>query len=319
MGVAGAANSAPRDGDGAATIAHRVGREVAWGADGTERLVYHYATDRHKPFVHPLRTAGGRVLTTVEPLDHPWHRGLWFSWKFLNGVNFWEEREHAGEGAGAGFGRTELAGVDGIAWRPERTRVTTRYSYRVPGGAVLLSERRTIGVALPTDGSCTIDWETTVTAGGQSVRIDRTPIRPETPWGGYAGLSFRAAQTWRAVEGLDSEGRRDGEIEHQRARWVAITGVSEGQGRAGLAILDHPDNPRHPSYWRYIDEPGFSYINPSLVLAGPYDLAEGATLRLRYRLIVLDGAPDAAALADRHRAFGAEVAGRSTDETGGAR
>jgi hypothetical protein len=70
-----------------------------------------------------------------------------------------------------------------------------------------------------------------------------------------------------------------------------------------LAMLDHPENPRYPSYWRYIAEPGFTYINPSLVLAEPYDLAAGAVLRLRYRIVALPGGLQAPALEDQHVAF----------------
>jgi hypothetical protein len=51
---------------------------------------YHWDA-RRKPYVHPLATPAGRVLTRVEPDDHPWHRGLWFTIKYVNGENFWEE------------------------------------------------------------------------------------------------------------------------------------------------------------------------------------------------------------------------------------
>ena len=230
-----------------------MGQEVVWKAGGAERLVFHYATDRHKPFIHPLHSTSGTLLTALEPSDHPWHRGVWFAWKYLNGVNFWEEPDHPGinmslyGAGGAQFGRTEFAGIDGVVWQPDVTRIVTRYNYRVPEGTVILAERRTLAVSLPPEGSCVIDWHTTFTAGEQPVRIDRTVISPETPWGGYAGLSFRAAQTWRDVQGIDSEGRRNTRIEHQRARWVQITGVGEVGQRVGLAMLDHPDNPRYPS------------------------------------------------------------------------
>ena len=54
-----------------------------------------------KPYFHPLATPGGTLLTDLRPTDHPWHRGLWFSWKFINGLNYWEENRqtHSSEGA----------------------------------------------------------------------------------------------------------------------------------------------------------------------------------------------------------------------------
>jgi hypothetical protein len=41
----------------------------------------------------------GPVLTWLRPPDHPWHHGLWFSWKTVNGLNYWEEYEN-GESEG---------------------------------------------------------------------------------------------------------------------------------------------------------------------------------------------------------------------------
>jgi hypothetical protein len=35
-----------------------------------------------KPFFHPVAVPGGEPLTWFSPADHPWHYGLWFSWKF---------------------------------------------------------------------------------------------------------------------------------------------------------------------------------------------------------------------------------------------
>src|SRR5687768_15691653 len=45
-----------------------------------------------KPCIHPLVTPAGHRLTGFEMSDHVWHRGLWFTIKFVNGTNFWEEQ-----------------------------------------------------------------------------------------------------------------------------------------------------------------------------------------------------------------------------------
>ncbi|MEZ5238765.1 MAG: DUF6807 family protein [Microthrixaceae bacterium] len=34
---------------------------------------------------------GGRVISVDAPADHPWHHGLWYTIKFVNDDNFWEE------------------------------------------------------------------------------------------------------------------------------------------------------------------------------------------------------------------------------------
>ena len=49
------------------------------------------ADHRKRPNVHPLAAPSGAVLTCDAPDDHPWHHGLWFTIKFVNEENFWEE------------------------------------------------------------------------------------------------------------------------------------------------------------------------------------------------------------------------------------
>ena len=41
------------------------------------------------PYFHPL-CINNSVLTSASPPDHPWHLGFWFSWKFIDGINYWE-------------------------------------------------------------------------------------------------------------------------------------------------------------------------------------------------------------------------------------
>src|SRR4051794_817653 len=51
-----------------------------------------YRSDhRKRPHVHPVATPSGVVLTRDAPPDHPWHHALWFTIKFVNEENFWEE------------------------------------------------------------------------------------------------------------------------------------------------------------------------------------------------------------------------------------
>jgi hypothetical protein len=67
--------------------------------DGQALTTYYYDTEWPKPFLHPLRTSGGAVVTRGFPLekvagestDHHWHRGLWFAHGDINGVDFWRE------------------------------------------------------------------------------------------------------------------------------------------------------------------------------------------------------------------------------------
>ncbi|HTK08131.1 MAG TPA: PmoA family protein [Ktedonobacteraceae bacterium] len=285
-----------------ALVAHHIEQQnLVWTAGEHERLVYHYATDRRKAFVHPLYTAQGDLLTALEPADHPWHRGLWFAWKYLNDVNFWEETTE-----GIQDGRTEFVGIDTITSQAGQARVTIHYNYREPSGTILLTEQRTLQINVPPVGPATIDWDATFTTGAQSVTFDRTVISPETPWGGYAGLSFRPSPMWQNVQAQDSEGRHNLDIKHKRARWVQMTGTHPGGQRSSIVVLDHPANLRYPCYWYYADETdplGFAYINPSPLLAEPHTIAPHTPLRLHYRIFLLDDALEHSALETLHEDF----------------
>jgi hypothetical protein len=56
-----------------------------------DRWTYN-ADHRKRPNLHPVAAPSGAVLTRDAPDDHPWHHGLWFTIKFVNGENFWEEQ-----------------------------------------------------------------------------------------------------------------------------------------------------------------------------------------------------------------------------------
>ena len=61
---------------------------------------FNYQKEEGKPYFHPLTVAGSGPLTDLRPADHYWHRALWFSWKAINGLNYWEEEPKTGKAQG---------------------------------------------------------------------------------------------------------------------------------------------------------------------------------------------------------------------------
>ena len=61
---------------------------------------------------------------------------------------------------------------------------------------------------------------------------------------------------------VNSEGQRDGQTWGKRAAWCDYYGpASEGGQTVGVAIFDHPDNPRHPTWW-HVRDYGLFAANP---------------------------------------------------------
>jgi hypothetical protein len=271
-----------------------VGDQTLW--------TYHYAAKDNVPYFHPVNVpGGGPTLTYFAPKDHPWHRALWFSWKLINGVNYWEwaqprkpgEKDLDPNGVPAGW--TRFAGNETVETNTDGATISMEIHYGT-GDATLLKERRQIVARTPRpDGSYTIDWHMTFTAQDKELVFDRTP--PNKTGGGYAGLSYRAPDSVKQVHVTDSEGRRGMDARGVPARWVDGSALFDStSGPAGLTLLTHPHNPRFPSLFHLWAREGGLFINPSMVYAEPYTLAPGKSFTLRYRVLVHKGEGVSAAI-----------------------
>jgi hypothetical protein len=239
--------------------------------------------DAPRPYVHPLTTPAGAVLSAEAPADHPWHHALWFTVKFVNGENFWEEYGDFGTlrtTAVERDGDTVRAGLDWIA--PD-------------GESVRLRETRTLTTVALDDAAYAIDWTEQLDVP-VTTALDRTPF---TTWGGYGGLTMRGAPDWTDTTiRLGDDTRRDRAL-GERARWLAIEGLAPAGPAApapvGVVLLDHPDNPRSPTPWYASNradtygEGWANFVNAAFLWDEPLTVEPGAPLRLRYRVLVHDG------------------------------
>ena len=147
-------------------------------------------------YFHPLRTTDGRLLTWDRPPDHIWHHGLWFSWKYINKINYWEVDAKTGRPAG----RTSWSNVRISFGKGLETRITMDLDYRPVGAATpVLTEKRTIEVSRPdADGVFAVDWTGVFTAVADAV-LDRTPL-PGQPGGpGFRRLRRAVAPSGRGA------------------------------------------------------------------------------------------------------------------------
>jgi hypothetical protein len=269
---------------------------------------FNYATtNASKPFFHPLALPGGSPLTWQSPADHPWHYGLWFSWKYVNGVNYWEEDKQTRQSAGVTSWR-----VVKLETRPDFSAlIELALDYR-PRGATnaALTERREIIVSAPgPDGSYFMDWKLAFTAGAEKLKFDRTPLPGEPngqPYGGYAGLSMRFAKGLAECE--VSATADIGEARENRFRFAASGADYSGKikgAKAGVAFLDHPSDPRFPGRWYTIINPAqsFWFLNAAWIQLQPYELEAGQSFTLRYRVVVHPGRWDKSKLEKEHQKF----------------
>jgi hypothetical protein len=248
-------------------------------------------------YIHPVLTPAGRLVTDDYPPDHLHHHGIWFAWTLTEfqgrKPDFWN--------MGDGTGTVEFESI------------VEAWSGPFVGG--LKARHRYVDLSAATPTSVLTDvWEVTAYAVGRSGRpyrafdlvshqemLGSSPlVLPEYR---YGGIGLRGHRTWLGASGtsfLTSEGKRRIDGHATRARWCVMSGKVSGQP-VGIAVLDHPQNFRHPQPMRiHPTEPFFNYAP---MQAGRMEITPGTPYVSRYRFIVFDGVPDAAWIDSLWKAF----------------
>lgn len=274
-------------------------KTIRIACSGRPLLRYQADTAASKPhfdFVALPPTAelrSGENIVLCAPHDQPWHLGLFFSPRSIDGLDFWESERLAG--LGQRFGECRAAG-------PVKTQVrddgAVAFSHdlrwRTSDDETWLTEHRDIVVQPPRDNAYRIDWTITLTAVGK----DRVWNSSGTNADG-GGLTFRGLRSMEGDAGqvLSSEG--DSSIEAVRAkpaRWCDYTGLLDGKvgagspDQAGVTLMDHPENPGHPRTWYASTSPGLLAANPAA--GADWALPLEQSVNLRFAVLVHAGAPD---------------------------
>jgi hypothetical protein len=268
------------------TLAWKAGNETLWQ--------FSWSTNQTKPFFHPIRLVGGESLTTLSPPDHLHHYGLWFSWKYINEVNYWELDKKTGRSVGP-----TLWDVPEIATHDDGSvgiKMNLRYVSPSNQAVVLIAEQREINVSAPkADGSVSMDWTCKFTAGDIEILLDRTHM-PGEPHGavngGYAGFSMRVAQDPAKVDFLTIEGPVE-KFESDRARpntKAAAANMTKDGRTDGVAILSHASNVGGDSPWYMINSKTMRWFSPALIAPAAKKVAPRESFTWKFRVITKAGA-----------------------------
>jgi hypothetical protein len=285
--------------------------EIAVYVDGKPLTTFHFGTvDANKPYLSPLRSASGKIVTRLFPMemvegdsrDHWHHRGQWVAYIGVNDVNFWEnDPTYAAVPELRGsFGRMVVRHAE-FKQGEKSGALTATMDWIAPNGKVQLVEDRTM--TFYSDPKLrTIDFLITLTAV------------PDVTFGddkdGFFAL--RLAKPLTEMNGgtmVDADGRSSMmNVWGKRSNWIDCSGVVEGE-KLGIAIFDHPKNLRYPTYWMARDygliaaNPfGPNAYDPSLPESN-YKLAAGKKLVFRYRIIIHPGDAEAGRVADMYKEY----------------
>ena len=253
---------------------------------------YNFNNRFGQPYFHPV-TVKNSTITCVCPPDHPWHLGLWFSWKFINGVNYWEYlNDFKSEKTGyKSAGITEIKMIDIFRNTDFSANIRMELQYHPENSDPVMTEKRNIMISPPlNDGSYFIDYENIFNPLIDEVILDRTPVEGEPggqSWGGYAGLSVRFNQDYTSsgiIAPSDS-------ISYKKNNWLYMGFNTLTGEKAGICILQNIKFTTPTTSWYVINDPEipFYYYSPAVLFDGRIILKKGEALHLKYRVLILPG------------------------------
>ncbi|GAA2081862.1 PmoA family protein [Actinomadura alba] len=266
------------------------------------RYVYEPETDAFegaKPYLHPVRTLAGDVVTGYRPHDHRWHKGVQMTASHVSGQNFWGGGSYVRD-----EGYVDLPNVGSMRHREfthltvgdDRVEVAELLGWHTQAGEHWVDELRSMTVTDVGDVSWALDFRTRLTNVRAEPLEFGSPTTNGRPQAGYTGLFWRGprAFTGGAVIAADDQGGP--EMMGRPARWLAYTGRHDEVDRSStLLFVDGPDNKAAPTHWFVRNEP-FPAVNPSFAFHEECVLDPGRTLELRYRIVVAAAAWDHARL-----------------------
>ena len=255
--------------------------------DGKAFSNLYYGSDYAMPFLHPLRAVSGTKVTRGFPVeqvegehqDHIWHHGLWYGHGDINGVDFWRDLG------------PEKTGRLVVRQKPETGSDALKLN-----AELITPSRKMLG---------TVGEEFRFSRSGSNhvvdariiIRADQgIPLRMgDTEEGSFA---VRLAEEFREERGVamtNSEGLSGRGIWGKRARWVDYSTAINGE-KLGVLILDHPSNPKHPTYWHArhyslctANPFGESDFENDKTRDGSVMIPAGGTLEFRYRVVLHSG------------------------------
>lgn len=242
----------------------------------------------------PMKTTPG------EEQDHPHHRSFWFAHGAVNGHDFWSEEKAFGRIVHTDFVQVQSGLEVGV--------IQARNNWVAADGTLVCKDERTLRIYNPgRESERLFDFEITLFA------LDEPLVLGDTKEG---TMALRLAETMRLKGSVDhghivnSAGVRDDETWGKRADWCDYYGLVDGK-TVGVAIFDHPQNPRHPTWW-HVRDYGLFAANPfgrhdfeklPDKAAGNLTVPAGQKLTFRYRFCLHEGDDRQAHVAEKYQDY----------------
>ncbi|MFC0629314.1 DUF6807 domain-containing protein [Kribbella deserti] len=279
---------------------HAVGRSIQVSADGVELFTYVYRPtdvqlESPRPYLHPIRTLAGDLVTALRPHDHVWHKGIAWSLPHLGHDNFWGGPTFSRE---TGYRQLDNNGsmdhqrIVELDVTDDHVRFQHELAWHTQAGVHLVDELRTLTARLTDDGWALV-YETTMSnLSGEVIQIG-SPTTAGRDNAGYGGLFWRGPRSFTGGTILAPQGPGGDELRGQRAPWMGFTGRHDEVDRGSTVLfVDAPTNPCHPPQW-FVRSEDFAAVCPAPFFSEELPFTPDEPLTFRYAVLIADTVSDA--------------------------
>lgn len=252
------------------------------------------------PILWPIIGPTGKPVTRYFPMgkypgereDHPHHRSLWFGHGDVNGLSYWDRDQ------------IRHCAFELLESGPVGT-IITRNEWLDREGKPICEDRRVLRFGAE-ENARWIDFVITITARYGPVRFG------DTKEGTFA---LRVAETIKvdAKRGgriVNADGLTDQAAWGKKASWVDYYGPIDEE-IVGIAFMNHPESFRYPTFW-HVRTYGLFAANPfgqrdfTGSGDGSFELPEGESIRLAYRVWIHKGDTESAQVAQAYERYAKE-------------
>lgn len=268
--------------DGLPLLAYQV--EPATGPPGTGPLF------ARNGYLHPVHAPNGAIVTDDFAADHPHQRGVFFAWTKTRMVLDGDELHPDFWNLGSGTARVRSLKISAPAVKPDGLHLQAEHAWEAHHRDTwqqVLDESWELLIHRPAFAEAAAPTAAFVVeiTSRQKPRHDL-----ELPQYIYGGMAVRCARQWLDKASLPtvltSEGKDRVGADASTARWVDMRGPV-GEKTGGVALLEHPSNPRTPNMLRVHPETPYYVFSPPK--SASLTLLAGQTHTFRYRLLIHNG------------------------------